>query len=297
MSIGAEKYSKRGLQTSFVSVIIGISLVLFMLGLLIGAYLGLENLQNSAKEKIEIDVFFNPELNDADIKLVEQELKAFEEIKTVWFVSPDRALAVFKDENSSQIEEIKEIYDGESPFPASITFNPKAIVANTEGLANLKIKLLKQFPEKVSEVNYPVEDVKNVNLGFLRWAYIFAVIGILLTVVAFAIINNTIRLALYSKRFTIKTMQLVGAKSSFIRKPFIWQSILQGILSTIIGMALLMAAFFTAKNYFQELTVTYRLFTFLLLFGALLAIGIFISVFSTWFALNKYLRKSLNDLY
>lgn len=297
MSQGAEKYSKRGLQTSFVSVIIGISLVLFMLGLLIGAYFGLENLQNSAKEKIEVDLFFNPELNHADIKLIEQELKAFEEIKTVWFVSPDRALAVFKDENTSQIEEIKAIYDGESPFPPSITFNPKANISNTEGLANLKIKLLKTFQEELAEVNYPVEDVKNVNLGFLRWAYIFAVIGILLTVVAFAIINNTIRLSLYSKRFTIKTMQLVGAKSSFIRRPFIWQSILQGIFSTLIGMALLMAAFYTAKNYFPELTVTYSLHTLLLLFGSLLAIGIFISVFSTWFALNKYLRKSLNDLY
>ncbi|MGB0932665.1 MAG: cell division protein FtsX [Lishizhenia sp.] len=297
MSQSAEKYSKRGIQTSFVSVIIGISLVLFMLGLLIGAYLGLENLQNSAKEKIEVDLFFQPELNNADIKFVEQELKSFEEIKTVWFVSPDRALAVFKDDNSAQIDEIKEIYNGESPFPPSITFNPKAAVSNTEGLANLKIKLLKTFQKELAEVNYPVEDVKNVNLGFLRWAYIFAVIGILLTIVAFAIINNTIRLALYSKRFTIKTMQLVGAKLRFIRSPFIWQSILQGILSAVIGMALLMAAFYTAKNYFQELIVTYEIFTFLLLFASLLVIGIFISVFSTWFALNKYLRKSLNDLY
>lgn len=297
MSQSAEKYSKRGLQTSFVSVIIGISLVLFMLGLLLGAYLGLENLQNSAREQIEVDLFFNPSLNDADIKIIEQELKSFDEVKKVWFVSPDRALAVFKDDNSAQVQEIKDIYDGESPFPPSITFNPKATVSNAEGLANLKIKILQQFKNKVDEVNYPVEDVKNVNLGFLRWAYIFAVIGVLLTIVAFAIINNTIRLALYSKRFTIKTMQLVGARAKFIRRPFLWQSVLQGVLSAIIGMALLMAAFYTAENYFAELTVTYDLFTFALLFGCLIIIGIFISVFSTWFALNKYLRKSLNDLY
>jgi Cell division protein len=92
-------------------------------------------------------------------------------------------------------------------------------------------------------------------------------------------------------------MQLVGAKAGFIRKPFLWQSVLQGVLSAIIGMALLLAAFYTAQNYFAALSATYNLFTFLALFACLIFIGIFISVFSTWFALNKYLRKSLNDLY
>lgn len=297
MSKGAEKYSKRSMQTSFVSVIIGISLVLLMLGLLLGTYLGLENLQNSAREKIEVDLFFNPTLNNADIKIIELELKNFDEVKKVWFVSPDRALAVFKDDNPAQIQEIKDIYDGKSPFPSSITFNPKANVSDVESLANLKIKILQQFKNKVDEVNYPIEDIKNINLGLLRWVYIFGVIGVLLTIVAFASINNTIRLALYSKRFTIKTMQLVGAKANFIRRPFLWKSVLQGFLSAIIGMALLMVAFYTIENYFANLTLTYDLFTFVLLFGCLIIIGIFISVFSTWFALNKYLRKSLNDLY
>src|SRR5690554_7529291 len=87
-----EKYSRRGLQSGYLSVVVGISLVLFMLGLVLGAYFGLEHTQNAAKENIEIDLFFNPELNDSDIKMIEQELKSWEEIKSVWFVSPERAL-------------------------------------------------------------------------------------------------------------------------------------------------------------------------------------------------------------
>jgi len=296
MANEAEKYNKRGLQTGYVSVIVGISLVLFMLGLVIGAYFGLDNLQNSSKENVEIDVFFNPSLNEADIKLIEQELKQWEEIKAVWFVSPERALEVFQDDEQ-QLNEIKAIFDGESPFPSSVTFNPKSTYVSIEGLAEIKSKLLSEYPNQIDDVSYDENRVNDVNLGFLRWIYIFIAIGLLLAVIAFAMINNTIRLALYSKRFTIKTMQLVGAKPGFIRKPFLWSAIGQGLLSAIIGMALLMGVFYGLNKYIEDITLTYDLKTFGLLLGSLVGIGIFISLLSTWFALNKYLRKRVDDLY
>lgn len=291
-----EKYNRRGLQTGYVSIIVGISLVLFMLGLVIGAYFGLEKLQTAAKEGIEIDLFFSPELNNADIKLIEQELKEWEEIKSVWFVSPDRALEIFQG-NENEAAKIKEIYDGESPIPPSITFNPINTIVNKEGLTNLSDKLIKTYPERITEVNYDENRIKEVNLGFLQWIYIFIIIGLLLAVVAFAMINNTIRLALYSKRFIIKTMQLVGAKSRFIRRPFLLNAILQGFLSTIIGMALLLGVFYALNNYMGLISLAFDLETLLLIFSSLLIIGVFISLFSTWFSLNKYLRKKLDDLY
>jgi len=296
MASEVEKYNKRGLQTGYASVIVGISLVLFMLGLVIGAYFGLDNLQSSSKENVEIDLFFTPSLNDADIKLIEQELKQWEEIKSVWFVSPDRALEVFQD-NEEQLNEIKSIFDGNSPFPPSVTFNPKSEHVSIEGLSAIKSKLLAEYPSQLAEVNYDENRVNEVNLGFLQWIYIFIAIGILLAIIAFAMINNTIRLALYSKRFTIKTMQLVGAKPGFIRKPFLWSAIGQGFLSAIIGMGLLMGVFYGLNNYMDGISVTYDLETFGLLLGSLLGIGIFISLLSTWFALNKYLRKRVDDLY
>lgn len=296
MASEVEKYNKRGLQTGYVSVIVGISLVLFMLGLVIGAYFGLDNLQNSSKENVEIDLFFNPSLNEADIKLVEQELKQWNEIKSVWFVSPERALEVFQD-SEEQLNEIKSIFDGNSPFPPSVTFNPKSEHVSIEGLAAISAKLLAEYPNQIDEVNYDENRVNDVNLGFLRWIYIFIAIGLLLAIIAFAMINNTIRLALYSKRFTIKTMQLVGAKPGFIRKPFLLSAIGQGFLSAIIGMGLLMGVFYGLNKYMEDITVTYDLETFGLLLGSLLGIGIFISLLSTWFALNKYLRKRVDDLY
>lgn len=296
MRKGIEKYGRRGLQSGYLSVVVGISLVLFMLGLVLGAYFGLEHTQNAAKEDIEIDLFFNPELNDSDIKLIEQELKGWENIKSVWFVSPERALEVFQS-NEVEANEIKAIFNDKSPFPPSVSFNPIGKIVDKQGLEEIKQKILATYPEQVAEVNYDENRVAQVNLGFLQWIYLFVAIGVLLTVIAFAMINNTIRLALYSKRFTIKTMQLVGAKSGFIRKPFLWNSIIQGFLSAIIGMSLLMAVFYALKRYMEIVSSTYNFETFLLLFGVLICLGVLISLLSTWFALNKYLRKRLDNLY
>lgn len=291
-----DKYRKRGLQTGYLSVVVGISLVLFMLGLVIGTYFGLEHTQKAAKENVQVDLFFNPQLNNADIKLVAQELKTWKNIKSVWFVSPERALEVFQS-NDEKAQEIKEIYDGKSPFPPSVTFNPRSNIVSKEGLASIKAKILKAYPDQVMEVNYDENRVKQVNLGFLQWVYLFVAIACLLAIIAFAMINNTIRLALFSKRFTIKTMQLVGAKRSFIRKPFILTSLVQGFLSAIIGMALLLALFYALKRYMNIIGSAYDLQTFLILFASLVIIGVVISLFSTWFALNKYLRRKLDKLY
>lgn len=291
-----EKHNKRGLQSGYLSVVVGISLVLFMLGLVIGAYFGLEHTQNAAKENIEVDLFFSPDLNDSDIKLIEQELKSWKEVKSVWFVSPERALEVFQS-NKQEAEEIKEIFDDRSPFPPSISFNPIGSEVNKEGLAKIKEKILSSYPNQVVEVNYDENRVNEVNLGFLQWVYLFVAIGVLLTIIAVAMINNTIRLALYSQRFTIKTMQLVGAKPGFIRKPFLLNSILQGVLSAIIGTALLLAVFYALKRYMEIISSTYDLKTFMILFGSLILLGVIISLISTWFALNKYLRRKLDSLY
>lgn len=291
-----DKYSKRSLQSGYLSVVVGISLVLFMLGLVIGAYFGLEHTQNAAKENIEIDLFFSPDLNDSDIKLIEQELKGWDEIKSVWFVSPERALEVFQS-NEEEAQEIKEIFDDRSPFPPSVSFNPIGSYVNREGLAEISEKILSAYPNQVVEVNYDENRVNEVNLGFLQWVYLFVTIGVLLTIIAVAMINNTIRLALYSRRFTIKTMQLVGAKSGFIRKPFLINSFIQGVLSAIIGTALLLAVFFALKRYMDIISSTYDVKTFLFLLGTLTLLGVIISLLSTWFALNKYLRRKLDSLY
>lgn len=296
MNSTAEKYSKRGVQTSYISTVIGISLVLFMIGLVIGGVLGLDNIQRQAKESLRGDLFFKPELNESDIKQVEQQLKTWNQFVEVYFVSPERAIEEFSG-SGKESEEILSIFEGENPLPPTVGFRPKSEFATKEGMERIKADLLKAFPDEIDEVNYDEASVESVNLGFKQFVYLFLVVALLLIIVAVAMINNTIRLALYSKRFTIKTMQLVGATSAYIRRPFLWQSILQGAVSAVIGIALLMTLFYALNNVLDTYEISYSLDMFVVLVLSMLLIGIVITFVSTWFALNKYLRMQLDDLY
>jgi cell division transport system permease protein len=296
MSETVDKYSRKGLRTSYISTVIGISLVLFMIGLVIGGMLGLKSIQTQAKENLQGDLFFRPELNAADIKQIELELSTWKEFKDVYFVSPDRAMDEFSGDTPTK-HQILAIFEKSNPLPPTIGYRPKEEYASKQGMKILKNKILKAYKDEIDEVNYDESSVEQVNLGFKQFVFLFLVVAALLIVVAVAMINNTIRLALYSKRFTIKTMQLVGATASFIRKPFIVQSILQGLVSALVGMAILLGLFYALNNFLDSIEIAFDLKTLLFLFAILLVLGIVITLVSTWFALNKYLRMKLDDLY
>lgn len=296
MSSKAEKYSKRGVRTSYVSTVIGISLVLFVIAIVLGGTFALENIQTQAKESLQGDVFFKPEYGEADIKQIEQELRSWPYFRQVTFVDAEHAISEISGIGQSS-EEILEILDGESPIPTTISFNPKAQYADLTGMAAIKSALLEEYPEEIDEVHYDEASIDDVNLGFKKFVYLFAVVALLLIVVAVAMINNTIRLALYSQRFTIKTMQLVGATARFIRRPFLLKSVLQGVVSSVIGLALFMALLYIINNLLNIIEVSLTLEWLLILFGSILLLGILISYISTWFALNKYLRMKVDDLY
>lgn len=211
-------------------------------------------------------------------------------------MSPEAALATFY-ENQTEKKELNSIFEGDNPLPPSIAFTPKENFANKDGMQNIKKKLLKSYPTQIIEVSYNEANIESINLGFQQFIFLVLFLALIMIIIAIAMINNTIRLALYSKRFTIKTMQLVGATSSFIRKPFLFQSILQGIIAAIIGMALLVTLFYAIQNYFDELAITYSLKLFLILALSLISLGVIITFVSTWIALNKYLKVKIDDLY
>lgn len=296
MSSKAEKYSKRGVRTSYVSTVIGISLVLFVIAIVLGGTFALEHIQRQAKESLQGDVFFKPEYSESDIKQIEQELRSWDYFRQVTFVDAEHAISEISGIGQSS-EEILDILDGESPIPTTISFNPKAEYADLAGMSAIKTALLKEYPEEIDEVHYDESSIDDVNLGFKRFVYLFVVVALLLIVVAVAMINNTIRLALYSQRFTIKTMQLVGATGRFIRRPFLLKSVLQGLVSAIIGLALFMALLYIINNLLNIIEIALPPLWLLVLFGAIILLGILISYISTWFALNKYLRMKVDDLY
>lgn len=296
MGAGVEKYNRKGVKTSYISTIIGISLVLFVIGLVIASVFGLDRIQTESKESLVCDLFFEADQNEADIKQVEQELKTWDEFREVYFVSPDRALETFQ-EPGQDADAILAVFGDENPMPPTISFKPKEQHANLEGLEALRVKLMAGYGDRIEEMNYDKSMVKNVNLGFKQSVWLIGAVALLLIIVAFAMINNTIRLALYSKRFSIKTMQLVGAKSGYIRRPFLWQSVGMGVISGIFGMSLVLVLFYAINNLVDSVDIQMDIFYFSILLGSLLIIGIVISFFSTWLALNKYLRMKLDDLY
>lgn len=296
MSQQNSKTGKKGLRTSVVSTVIGISLVLFLIGLVGAGMFFFQTIEKKAKESVQADLFFEATFNAADIKQVEQELKGWDCFAEVTYVSPERALEEFQgtDKESSQLVAI---YEGEDILPPSITFRPKASFANKSGMNIIKQRVLKAFPDMVTEVNYDSATLSEVNLGFKQIVFVILALAALLIMIAVAMINNTIRLSLYSKRFTIKTMQLVGATSGFIRRPFVRQALMQGLLSGVIAMALLMIVFFGVNNILYIIQIDLTYIEFGILFAGLLVFGALLTLISTWFALNKYLRMKLDDLY
>lgn len=153
MSTNASKYSKQGVRVSYVSTVIGISLVLFMIGLVIGGIFGLDNVQRQAKESLQGDLFFRPELSVADIKQVEQELRTWNQFSEVSFISPERAIEEFSG-TDQEADQILSVFDGENPLPPTISFKPKAQFASKEGMASIKKALQRAYPDKIDEVNY-----------------------------------------------------------------------------------------------------------------------------------------------
>ena len=294
MADSIEKYTKRGIRSSYLSTIIGISLVLFLTGVVLSGSMALQSIQKQAKESIQCDIFFNADVKDADIKQIEAQIQSWPELKRVWFVSAERAVEEFTGEGS---EDIKVLFEEENPLPPSLCFSPNEKHATKTGLIAIKNKLLNSYKDVIDEVSYDASSVERVNLGFKQFVILFISIALLLIVIAVAMINNTIRMALYSRRFTIKTMQLVGATASFVRKPFLLQAIRNGLISAMIALALLVTVFYALNNTLETIELTFSLINLLILIGGLIATGVFITFVSTWFALNKYLRMKLDKLY
>ena len=291
-----KKINQLGVTSSYISTIVGISLVLFMIGIVLGSIFGLDNIQKQAKENLQGDLFFKSEMNAADIKQIEQELKTWVQFREVFYVSPERAIEEFTGQDQNA-DNILEIFEGTNPLPPTIGFNPIVEYATLEGMDKIKRELFSDYKDQLEEVSYDKASVESVNLGFKQFIYLFGAVAILLILIAVAMINNTIRLALYSKRFSIKTMQLVGATSSYIRRPFLLKSIVIGFVSGIISLSLLFGLFYALNNILDSIEISYSINAFLSLLGSLIFIGVFITYISTLFALNKYLRMKLDDLY
>lgn len=262
-----------------------------MLGLVGIMALSSKRLSNYVKENISFSVFLKEGVKDADILKLQKNLDAAPYVKSTLFVTKEMAADQLKKDLG---EEFVEALDY-NPLPPAIEVKYYAEYANPDSIAIIE-RELKEFSQ-VDEVYYQKNLVSLVNDNVNKISLVVLVFCALLLVVAIALINNTMRLSVYSKRFTIKTMQLVGATRGFIRWPFLRSSVYQGIFAAIISIGLLSAVISVAEKELDSI-VSLNDFTLVgTLFGFQIIVGVIITSFSAFFAVNRYLRLKSSDLY
>lgn len=286
-----EKYYRKRLQSSYITTVVSIALVLFMLGLLGLIILHAKKLSDYVKENIGFSIIMKDNVKDAGIIKLQKILDAQVYVKSTKYVTKEEAAKEF----AAELGEDFTTFLGYNPLLPTIEVRFKAEYANNDSLAVIKKKILEDA--NVKEVFYQESLVDVVNKNVSKISFILLGFSLLLLVIAIALINNTIRLSVYSKRFLIRSMQLVGATRNFISRPFILAGILQGIIGSIITIFLLIGVIYLAQRELPELVSLHDIDMFLSLFGMVILLGIFISWLSNYFAVRKYIRLKTDSLY
>jgi cell division transport system permease protein len=283
--------AKRQLRSSYVTTTISIALLLFLMGIIGLILLNAQRLSNHVKENLGFTVLIRDNVREAEVKKLEKQLAASNFVKSVAYISKDDAAKVMQKELGEDFVD----FLGYNPLLASIDVKLYAEHTTPETITKIEKDLL-QIPE-VKDIHYQKDLLYVINKNVRRISLILGVFSALMLFIAIALINNTIRLSIHSKRFVIRTMQLVGATSGHIRKPFLMKSIFYGFIGSVIAIFLLSGLiYFTSK----ELSgfIGFEVIDLIgLLFLIVIGIGIFISWISTYFAIGKYLFIHTDKLY
>lgn len=293
MSAKEETYYKKRINSSYFTSIISITLVLFTLGILGLIVLQASALSNYIKENIGFEIIIKPEVKEADILYLQKTLDLEPFVKTTEYITKEEASKRLTDMLGEEFTGF--LGEEENPLLPSIDIRFNADWANNDSLAVIEESIMAN--ENVKEVYYQKSLVHIINKNVRRISLILLGFSLLLLFIAMALINNTIRLSVYSKRFTIRSMQLIGATERFIRRPFVLKGILQGVISAVITMVLISIIITALKNNIPELAVLIGPKMIIFLFIFILTLGIVLAGMSTFFAVKKYLRMRTERLY
>jgi cell division transport system permease protein len=291
MSNYENQYYRRRAGASYITTIISITLVLFMLGLLGMVVLHAKKISNYVKENIGFSIMIKEGVRESAIFSLKKSLDTRPFVKSTEYITRERAAEEF----SKELGEDFVGFLGYNPLLPSIDLRLKADYANPDSVSRIE-KTLLALPE-VKEVDYHRPLVDQINKNVSKISLIILGVSLILLLIAVALINNTIRLSVYAKRFLIRSMQLVGATQGFIRRPFIRKGILQGFISGLLAIGMLMVVMFFTLQEIPELVEIEDLWLFGVLFGLVLVLGMMISWMSTFFAVRKYLRMKTDNLY
>ena len=275
----------------FITLCISTMLVLMLLGMVVFFVMTANNLSVYVRENISCSVVLSDDMKEPEIISFQKKLEQKPFVKQTTYISKAQAL---KEQTEAMGTDPAEFL-GYNPFTASIEIKLNSAYANTDSLKWIQEELLAN--KKVMEVNYPEELMDSVNRNIKKISFFLLGLAALLTFISFALINNTIRLGIYSKRFLIHTMKLVGASWSFIRRPFMTRHIWIGVLASAMADALLIGMAYFLVKYERGLLEIITPAVMLTVMSAVFVFGIAITSLCAYFSINKYLRMKVGDLY
>ena len=291
MSIGENKIMKRRLANAYLSSVISISLVLLLVGVASMLLVNAKSVSDYFKENMQVSVLLKDSVSEEKARSFAEQLQQKAYIKTTTYISKEQGqmeLAQMLGEDFLDIFET-------SPVPASVEITLDADYVSSDSLQVVKDDISKS--SLVAEVNYQGSLVDALNANLSRISLVLAFFITLMLFISFVLINNTVRLNVFNRRFTIHTMQLVGATRQFIRAPFMVQAAFQGIFSAFIAIIALIIMLFFLRNGFEQMFEIFRLELLLLVMGIVLVSGLAICMISTYFVVNKLVSLKKDELY
>jgi cell division transport system permease protein len=283
--------SSKKTKTIYISTVFGIAMVLLMVGLLGLILVYAKNISSYVKENIVLNIFVDDAAHESDVLQLQKQLDGNVIVKQTQYVSKELAARNLQKDLGEDFVK----FLGYNPLSQSVDVYLKAEYANNKDIEKFKAELLKN--PLIKEVKYQQSLVDQMNQNVTTISLIILTFAGIFVVLSVALINNTIRLAIYSQRFLIKSMQLVGATKGFIRKPFLLYGIWHGLLGGLIAIILLIATLYVAYDNVPDLVFLQNYTEFGIVFLGVVGLGIFISGFSTFLAVNKFLRLKIYDLY
>ncbi|MDB5147678.1 MAG: FtsX-like permease family protein [Mucilaginibacter sp.] len=283
--------SSKKTKTIYISTVFGIAMVLLMVGLLGLILVYAKNISSYVKENIVLNIFVDDAAHESDVLQLQKQLDGNVIVKQTQYVSKELAARNLQKDLGEDFVK----FLGYNPLSQSVDVYLKAEYANNKDIEKFKAELLKN--PLIKEVKYQQSLVDQMNQNVTTISLIILTFAGIFVILSVALINNTIRLAIYSQRFLIKSMQLVGATKGFIRKPFLLYGLWHGLLGGLIAIILLIGTLYVAYDNVPDLVFLQNYTEFGIVFLGVVGLGIFISGLSTFLAVNKFLRLKIYDLY
>ncbi|OLQ20654.1 cell division protein FtsX [Tannerella forsythia] len=271
--------------------VISIALALYMMGLFFIFGLISKELSVYMKENIAFSILLKEDIKEADIRQMERQLNAQPFIKSAKYISKEEAAR----EMVAELGEDPQMFLGINPFQASMEVKLKSAYANPDSLQQIEKKLTSYT--NVSELLYQKDIMQVVNNNVRRIGLVLFMLITILVLISFVLISNTIRLLIYSKRFLVYTMRLVGATPAFIRRPFIRYNIVSGLIAGVLAIMMLMGTLYYLEGELAGLEQILRGEGLIIVYGAVLVLGIVLAVLAAWFAVNRYMYMAVGKMY